>query len=183
VFFSLAELFESRVIAGDGTAGRVVDAYFDERSWRIRRLFVDMAAEDRRYALICSPESIVRIDELESELVLGRRPEAQEIPPVSLASLRSSREIIGCTVSGWTGEIGRAEDAVFESHSWALQFLLVNPASRTSSGIVFIDSVLIDEAHWAEQRLRVALTHAEVLEESEREELAVDTESAGPALH
>lgn len=163
VFHTVAQLIESSVVAANGAVGQVLDAFFDENSWRIRYLLIEVPGGPGDRTLLFSPEAVRGIDVDEGRLLVDRLPPGDIANPEKVESLRSLRQVLDCAVAGWTGTIGRTEDVVFEVESWVLRFLLVGLSDSRSDTVVLVHPDLIEEVQWERQSLRIAMTHLEVL--------------------
>jgi hypothetical protein len=155
MFHTLVDLIDSSVLASDGIVGRVVDAYVDDRTWVIRYLLVVVAEAEGDKEMVCLPEAITDIDAEEGCILVGRLSPRDCAPAAPHRNIRSSHEVLGCAVSGWNGTIGCTEDAIFETDSWVLRFLLINGAGLCNGAVVLLQPALIDELLWDEGSLRV----------------------------
>lgn len=163
MFHTLVNLIDSSVLAGDGIVGRVIDAYVDDRSWAIRYLLVLVTDTEGEKEMVCLPEAITEIDEEESCVLvdwLSPRDCASAAPH---RNIKSWHEVLECSVSGWSGTIGRPEDAIFETDSWVLRFLLIDGGGSCNGAVVLLQSALIEQALWDEGSLRVADSPVAVL--------------------
>jgi hypothetical protein len=170
------------VIASDGEVGRVLDAFFDERSWQIRFLLIKMSCVSRDRIVLFPPEAVVSIDPHEG-VRIERLPALERKPAEHMGSLRSAREMLDCTVAGWSGDIGRTEDVLFDEASWALCFLMINAGSWRPGTVVFVRSDLVEEVRWERQSLSVAITRAEVVSLPTENPADVDLAHDARVLH
>jgi uncharacterized protein YrrD len=175
-------LIGSRVIGTEGVIGHVLDAFFDEQSWRICYLLVEVSCVGRDRAVLFPPEAIVSID-TEDGIHIDHVPSFDLKSAERLRSLRSTREVLDCTVAGWAGDIGRTQDVLFDEGSWALRFLMIDVSSWCPGVVVFIRSDLVQEAQWESQSLRVAVTRLEVMNMPNGESTEDDIAQTGPVLH
>jgi hypothetical protein len=168
VLHTLVGLIESRVLASDGTCGRVVDAYVDERTWAIECLIVMISGPGGDRHMVCFPDAVTEIDIEEGVITVARLSASSIELAESRDYLRSSRDVIGCNVSGWSGAIGRTEDAIFETDSWELRFLLIDASELCNGAVVLLQPGLIDEVRWEQSSLHAAVTRLEVLSGEEQ---------------
>lgn len=175
MYHTVAELLDSRVVAKHGVViGRVLDAYLDEQNWQIQYLLIEAAGQTKRTVLFAS-EAVRAIDMDAGKILVEGQGKFDVTSLQALSSLRSAREIIDCSVAGWTGSIGRTEDVLFEADSWIVCFLMIDASSWCPGGTLFIQPELIQDAHWGRRSLRLAMTHVEARELAEEE--AEDTDS------
>src|ERR1051326_8601961 len=68
------DLFKYRVAARDGAVGHVHDLYFDDHSWRVRYIVVDVHQGLSHRQVLISPVSVRQVDhdERRIDLSLGR---------------------------------------------------------------------------------------------------------------
>jgi hypothetical protein len=145
VFHTLRDLISSSVLAADGSVGRVVDAYVDDRTWRIRYLLVAIAQPKGDREMVCFPESITDVDIQEGSIVAGSLHPRDCAAARRHRNIRSSLAVLGSEVSGTRGPIGCTEDAIVDADSWALRFLLLQGIGSCKGAMVLLQPSLIDE--------------------------------------
>jgi hypothetical protein len=164
VFHTLADLIDSSVFASDGIVGRVVDAYVDDRTWGIKYLLVSVAQAQGDHEMVCFPETITDVDsEGGGSIVADCLSPRDSAPASSDRNIRSAQEVLGCAVSGSNGLIGCTRDAIIETDSWVLRFLLIEGAGLCSGSLVLLQPSLINEVRWEEGSLHVGDAHSAVL--------------------
>lgn len=163
MFLTLVDLIDSSVLASDGMTGRVVDAYVDDRTWAIRYLLVVVADSEGDKEMVCFPEAVTDIDAEEGCVLVGCLSPRDCASAAPHRNIRSSHEVLGCAVSGWNGAIGCTEDAIFETDSWVLRFLLIDGGGLCNGAVVLLQPALIDEVAWDEGLLRVTDSGVAVL--------------------
>jgi sporulation protein YlmC with PRC-barrel domain len=178
----VGDLLGSPVVAPDGVVGRVLDVLFDERNWQIRYLLIKASREGRDREVLFPPEAVLSID-AEEGIRIDRLQPFELKSSKRMPCLRSTREVLDCTVSGWSGEIGRTEEVLFDESSWALRFLMIDVSSWCPGAVVFVRPDLVHEAQWERQSLSVAVTRLEVLSMPGAEPADVDAAHAGRVLH
>ncbi len=179
---TVGDLLGSPVIATDGLVGRVLDAFFDEQSWQICYLLVEVSSSHRDRAVLIPPEVVVSID-AEEGIRIERLPAFDVKSVERLRSLRSTRAVLDCTVAGWSGNLGRTADALFDEGCWALRFLMIDASSWRPGAMVFIRPELVQETHWERQSLSVAMTRVEVLSMPDADPTDDDSPHTGRVLH
>jgi uncharacterized protein YrrD len=183
----LAQLIDIPVLADDGAVGRVIDAYFDEREWQIRFLLVAKADADAQgSSVVLIPAQLVTgVDPEADQIHVSHFPEAARSvrPDAAVETLRSARCVRGCRVSGWGNSLGETEDAIFETTTWALRYLLVNASSWYVGTHFLVRLELVDELCWEDNALRVAVTRDEILNAPDDEDAEPDLGRAAPNLH
>jgi hypothetical protein len=163
VFHTLVNLIDSSVLASDGIAGRVIDAYVDDRTWAIRYLLVLVADPDGEKEMVCFPEAINEIDAEEGWIRVDQLSPRDCASAAPHRNVRSWHEVLGCAVSAWSGTIGSPTDAIFEIESWVLRFLLIDDGGLCNGAMVLLQPILIDEMLWDQSSLRVTSSSFTVL--------------------
>jgi hypothetical protein len=171
VLNTMGHLFETHVISDDGAQGQVLDAYFDEDTWKIRYLLIEILGSSPASHVFCPADATRQSDQRACLRVdcLDRRPPVRE----DVGGLRSSRHVMGCDVAAWTGALGTAEDAVIEMDSWLLLFLVVDAGEWCPGGVVLVQPQLVTSAKWEEGTIDVAITHVEALTSPYREDSVI----------
>jgi hypothetical protein len=160
---TIGELLECSVVDSGGTIGHIRDAYFDDTSWEIRYLLLEVLDGAGVREVLFSPDAITGIDKELSRLLVERLSTEAADYADCLSNLRSSRTVLGCDVASWTGALGHAQDVIFETDSWILMFLLVDANCWCPGGVVFVQPTLIENASWDQPSLRLATTHVALL--------------------
>lgn len=163
MFHTLVDLIDSSVLANDGSVGRVADAYVDDRTWTIRYLLVVVAGPAGEKEMVCLPEAINDIDAEEGSIVVGWLSPRDCAAAAPHPNIRSWHEVLACAVSGWSGTIGCPTDAVVETDSWVLRFLLIDAGGLCNGAMVLLQPALIDEVLWDQGWLRVTNSGVAVL--------------------
>jgi hypothetical protein len=76
--------------------------------------------------------------------------------------LRSSKALVGFTISASDGDIGRVETLYFDDQHWTVRYFVVDTGGWLSERSVLVSPVCVRQPQWARRRLPVALTRAEV---------------------
>ena len=76
--------------------------------------------------------------------------------------LRSLQDLEGMAVEASDGAVGHVKDFYFDHHSWALRYLAVETGSWFASRQVLISPLTLGEADWAQHRLPVHASRAQV---------------------
>ena len=71
--------------------------------------------------------------------------------------LRSTKEVIGYHILAKDGEIGHAEDFLFDDESWRIKYLLVDTSNWRLDKKVIVPPTLIRDIVWAERQIVVDL--------------------------
>lgn len=76
--------------------------------------------------------------------------------------LRSTKEVIGYHILAKDGEIGHAEDFLFDDESWRIKYLLVDTSNWRLDKKVIVSPTLIRDIVWAERQIVVDLEREEI---------------------
>ena len=76
--------------------------------------------------------------------------------------LRSTNDLIDCTISATDGLIGRVRDCYFDDQTWGVRYLVVDTGTWLSSRKVLIPPSTIVTPNWAKQLLSVRMTRQQV---------------------
>jgi hypothetical protein len=180
----MGQLLDTQVVDDDGAMGRILDAFFDEDTWTIRYLLIEVPGPSSTTHLFFPANAAREFDQGGRLRVdcLDRRITSMDD---EVTTLRSSRQALGCDVAAWTGALGKTEDAVIETDSWLLLFLVVDAGEWCPGGIVLVQPGLVESAKWEEREIDVAITHVEVLTTPYREDavIGIGVGAESEALH
>jgi|BarGraNGADG00212_2_1021979.scaffolds.fasta_scaffold20095_2 hypothetical protein len=140
------------VEATDGIAGRVVDALFDDLSWTTVYVLLEVgqALTPRRVLISLSDIEYAGWTEHKLRVSWTRRqledrpgpnsghPESGPQADATDLHLRSMRDMMGYTIQGRDGRIGRVADLLIDDGSWALVSFLVETGEWWPGEKVFI---------------------------------------------
>jgi hypothetical protein len=76
--------------------------------------------------------------------------------------LRSSKGLVGFTISASDGDIGRVEALYFDDQQWTVRYFVVDTRSWLRGRRVLVSPVCVRRPDWPRRRLPVALTQAQV---------------------
>jgi hypothetical protein len=76
--------------------------------------------------------------------------------------LRSVKELVGYSIEGSDGSMGRVRDALFDDEGWAVRYLLVDSGGWLSRREVLISPMAVERMDWAARLVRLRLTRAQV---------------------
>jgi hypothetical protein len=173
---SLIELAGYHLAAMDGEIGHVEDFLFDDETWVVEYMVVDILRDRRKvlifpFALGSSDWESHRLAvALTCEQVRTSLPLRAELP-VSLerrmgvkprgSHLRSLREVIGYTVQATDGDAGMMEDFIAEDTLWGVHHVVVG-LDRAAGRLILLPSEAIRSISWKGQTARVSLTLEEI---------------------
>ncbi len=173
---SLIELAGYHLTAIDGEIGHVEDFLFDDETWVVEYLVVDIHRDKRKvlilpFALGASDwESHQLTVALTCEQVRTSLPLRAEVP-VSVerkagvkprgSHLRSLREVIGYSVQGANGNAGVIEDFIAEDTLWGVHHVVVG-LNRAAGRLILLPSETVRSISWQGQAARVNLTLDEI---------------------
>ena len=140
------------VEATDGIAGQVVDALFDDLSWTTVYVLLEVgqALTPRRVLISLSDIEYAGWTEHKLRVAWTRRqledrpgpnsghPESGPQADETDLHLRSMRDMMGYTIQGRDGRIGRVADLLIDDGSWALVSFLVETGEWWPGEKVFI---------------------------------------------
>lgn len=143
---SLYVMLDYHIQATNGEIGRVQDFLFDEESWLVRYLVVELGSWGRGERVLVVPFALAS-SEWESKRLSVRLTleQVRESPPIELdkpismqrvaglaepgSHLRSMREVFGYKILAEGGELGSIEDFIAEDTSWVIHNLVVGLAA------------------------------------------------------
>ena len=76
--------------------------------------------------------------------------------------LRSSREVVGYYVAATDGDIGHIDDILFDDVDWALRYFVIDTRNWWPGKQVLVATSWIDTIDWAEQKVSISLSRAEI---------------------
>ena len=76
--------------------------------------------------------------------------------------LRSTNDLIDCTISATDGPIGRVRDCYFDDETWGVRYLVVDTGTWLSSRKVLIPPSMTLTPDWPKQLLAVGITRQQV---------------------
>jgi hypothetical protein len=175
---SLIDLAGYHLAAIDGEIGHVEDFLFDDETWVVEYLVVDIRRDGRKvlilpFALGSSDWESHRLAvALTCEQIRTGLPLQAELP-VSLerragvkprgSHLTSLREMVGYTMQATDGDAGVIEDFIAEDTLWGVHHVVVG-LRRAAGRLILLPSEAVRSISWQGQAARVSLT----LEEIER---------------
>lgn len=165
---SSTELARYDVEATDGAIGNVRDFYFDDRTWHIRHMVIDLSGFLNNDLLI-SPQDIATLKFPEEVIVLdldkaevASRPEAGSAPPVSRQRqdssgqpqashdphLRSANTMAAYRVATTDGELGHVHGLMIETTTWTIRYLIVDTGELLTAKMVLLAPQAISRIDW-----------------------------------
>jgi hypothetical protein len=76
--------------------------------------------------------------------------------------LRSSKGLVGFTISASDGDIGRVDALYFDDQHWTVRYFVVDTGSWLAGRRVLVSPVCVRRPDWERRRLPVGLTKAQV---------------------
>ncbi len=173
-----------KLLGRDGESGTVSDLLFDDASWRMRWIVMDMPCWFRREVLL--PVSAIRQpDVVGRRIVVGLTMEqisasvaAELRPPVSQPAsqpatrrrargrrdphLRSIAAVIGHRAHLTDGIIGHVEELLVEDTGWDIRFLRIDTCRWRPGQRVLLAPRSIREIDWPGRLVRFDLSRHEI---------------------
>jgi sporulation protein YlmC with PRC-barrel domain len=164
----VSDLQRFTVAAADGNLGNVRDLWFDDRSWTVRYLVVDVGNWlPGRWGLV--PPISVQMSDPDprtfrvalSKMQVTTSPDigASRMLPASppqggsgAPHLQTATAIIGYAVETEDGEIGHVADALVDDKVWAIRYLVVDPEHRWRGKKVLVSPAWLTPVTWDESR-------------------------------
>lgn len=137
--------------------GRVVDLLFDDDSWKVRYLVVQVESPLSGRVLV-SPSVTTNVDFEEHRIESTQT--AQQIAETPLQNngrLLSAAEICGYTVESQIGPAGRLEDLVIDMKSWIADYAKADSVSWLATQSSMFSTTRISEVNWKTHRIHVDL--------------------------
>lgn len=167
MLWTASGLREYEIYTTDGSAGSIVDEWFDDGDWRIRWFALDGARPDQRLAVV--PARLIREPDAEQHSLqialpldrLKNRPgttSEQDLDVMTLlavdypyrlgssgnfrspedVSVRSLRRLTQANVLALDGEIGPIVDYLVEPSDWSIRFMVIETGSWWSGRQVLV---------------------------------------------
>jgi hypothetical protein len=76
--------------------------------------------------------------------------------------LRTTNDLVDCTIEATDGPIGRVKDCYFDDEAWVIRYLVVDTGTWLSSRKVLIPPSTTNPASWAKQLVSVGITRQQV---------------------
>jgi hypothetical protein len=76
--------------------------------------------------------------------------------------LRSSKSLVGFTISASDGDVGRVDALYFDDQHWIVRYFVVDTGSWLAGRRVLVSPVCVRRPDWERRRLPVGLTQAQV---------------------
>ena len=76
--------------------------------------------------------------------------------------LRTTNDLIDCTISATDGCVGRIKDCYFDDQTWVVRYLVVDTGTWLSRRLVLIPPSTIVSPDWPKQVLAVGFTRQQV---------------------
>jgi len=163
------------VAASDGVCGHVRDFYFDDHSWVIRYLVVELGAHEEEHRILMSPHAVLAADWDEKTFRVARTQaevrhsaDVETAKPVSRQltrddpHLRSANTVAHYYVHASDGDIGHVSGFLIDDHSWAIRYVLVDTSNWWLGHEVIIAPEWIEDVDWAECIVTVDLSRQAV---------------------
>jgi uncharacterized protein YrrD len=96
---------------------------------------------------------------ISDEATLAERQEAEK---AGKSHLRSVREVEGYHIEATDGDIGHLKDLVIEDGTWQIEYLVVDAGIWLFQRKLLIPCVTLENIRWADKRVHVAITRAEI---------------------
>jgi sporulation protein YlmC with PRC-barrel domain len=159
--WNFSDLFGCTVRAEDGEIGKVHDLFFEEKSWAIQYVVVDLgdwALDTGKW--ISGQKVVVPIRACDQPvratqvLRLSLSKEQVELsPPIEIyeqwlnkVSTCSIQQVINSYIKALDGDIGHVEDFIFDTNTWIISSMVVDtknwwPAKKVLIAPLWIDRV------------------------------------------
>ena len=165
----VSDLQRFTVAAADGKLGSVWDLCFDDRSWTVRYLVVDVGAWlPGRWGLV-SPISVqvsdpdprtLRVALSRRQVTTSPASGTSRMLPASPAAqggrgdphLQTATAVMGYAVETEDGEIGHVADALVDDKAWAIRYLVVDTEHRWRGKKVLVSPEWLARITWDESR-------------------------------
>ena len=165
------------IAARDGNLGGVRDLYFDDRSWAVRYLVIDIGPWLPGRRFFVSPLSIRRSDPTTLHLGLSmRQVEISSVRslqpcralPESLAPagdggdfhLHTVTAVMGYAIRAEDGEIGHVKDVLVDDKAWAIRYLVVDTEHWWAGKTVLVSPGWLTRVAWDESKTLFCLVTA-----------------------
>jgi hypothetical protein len=76
--------------------------------------------------------------------------------------LRSTQEVIGYRIHATDGDIGHAEDFIFDDESWAIRYLVVDTRNWLPGNSVLISPESIEKISWSDSNICIGLPKGQI---------------------
>ena len=76
--------------------------------------------------------------------------------------LRKMKDLKGFSIGARDGDIGEANDFIFDDKSWTVRYLVADTKRWLPGRKVLISPIVVDQADWEGKRLPVLLTQEQV---------------------
>ena len=162
------------IAATDGTLGHVGDVYFDDRSWSVRYLAVDVgdrlpgrrvlvppiavrSTDPTTLRVALSTQQVAGNPDVSTRGVPGSSPQQGGVEPAKAASagesgdehLQTATEVMGYAIQTEDGEIGHVKDVLVDDQTWVIRYLVVDPENRWVGKRVFVSPAWLAHVTWA----------------------------------
>lgn len=176
------DLHEFTIAATDADIGRINDVYFDDRSWMIRYIVVQMGEVLDGQKVLISLKDLkqpvwmplhVRVNLTWREV--ENSPDISAHKPVSRqhlkeernngsedAHLRSTLEVIGYHLLATDGEIGHVEDFLFDDESWKIRYAIVDTSNWWDGRRVLLRPEWIKSVRWRSGKIQMDMSREKI---------------------
>jgi sporulation protein YlmC with PRC-barrel domain len=165
----ISDLKRFTIAATDSNLGSVSDLYFDDRSWTVRYLVVNVGSWLPGRRLCVSPVSVRSWDPTTLRLGLSRRQVAissvssaqtGDVLPESLVRaegggdfhLHMATAVMGYAVRAEDGEIGHVKDVLVDDKAWAIRYLVVDTEHWWAGKTVLVSPGWLTRMAWDESK-------------------------------
>jgi len=183
------------VLGNDGDGGTVSDLLFDDSSWRMRWIVVNMHHWFRREVLlpvthVQQPDVVHRrlvvdltMKEISDSLAAELRPPVSQPPAHGRGdpNLRSVDAVIGHRVHLVDGIIGHIEDLLVQDADWSIRFLRIDTCKWRPGERVLLAPHSIREIDWVGRLVRFDLGRGEIEADQTRDVVWMRKQAAGRA--
>ena len=169
----ITDLRRFTIAATDGNLGRVGDVCFDDRSWSVRYLVVDVDNGLPGCRVLVSPSAVRRSEppilhvavskqqfaaspDASPRGLLGRSTQSDGVEPANLARagesgdvhLKTVTAVMGYAVQTEDGEIGHVKDVLVDDQAWTIRYLVVDTENRWEGKKVLVSPAWLINATW-----------------------------------
>ncbi len=185
--------------------GRVTEFYFDDRHWTIRYLAAETGPWLAGRQVLISPHAVNAVSRERQRMVLGvtkrqieNAPSFDVEPPAPpqfenaypafdgwgwAGQVRRTSDINGAYVETAGGEMGRVEDLVIESDTWAIRYLVVDGENWWPGKRVLVSTQWIQRVMWDRREISVSLSRDAIRQALEYAQHLLPTREHDTGLH
>lgn len=146
MFISIKSTGAYAVQCIDGKLGMLESFHFDDKTWRIRYLVINLGSplDPRRISLLPTEDYELSCSDQSIKINLSKK---QVIAAIShnanwYVSLRCSSRIIGYKVMASDKQAGKVVDMILDDHQWKIKYLVID-----TNGFLPLGDVLLSVNH------------------------------------